>query len=1474
MAKSFVGSPNAPVNPTNSGTTGQVPTRQSDGTDAWADPPGIAGVDWDTSPTYGDIPVFDDTTNKSVPTRGGAPVYSVKDPILYDPPGAEAARMVRSAGSDAQTTATTTASSTTVTLADASTYQRGNGIAISGAGASHGLSAPANCYAIPISVYQTAPASNETLAPIPFTVDATNNTILLTPTSSNASNQILMPWAPGTRVRLSQQGSTFPTLASGAFAEGTDYYVAPLPETTTVAMSGTATGGTFRLYLAYKAENQFFHDQQDSSLYCSPVYNAGWEVQTVTVINTGGSPGGSFTLTLSGYGTTGAISWNASTATTATNIQTALRAVTGLSRVTVAFSSGDFTAGAVFTIHFNGAEGNLSQMTSADSMSGSSHSVAHATVSNGTATSFQTYLRTLPGCAQVTVDQSGTGPNFTHAITWTGVQGRVSLQYDLAGLTGGTPACAVTSTRSGGYTVHDTEAHAIAGTDIFDPTGSGSGFVSEYGSRTHAFQAAALSGKGGVTAASTSFNTTTGPLHVNEFSRIALCCDHASGHHGVVFYDATSGDEKVITAVSQLTNIFRVNLNASGYTNYEFGDIGKTFSDGTLTGTIQCFDNTSRNVWVLRNNATGFPTNGATITTTSGTGGGTQNGASVRAYVYMYTGKVFKRKFNYYAPFNRKGGEKIYPGQVMEHNGNLYTAIEVTENRKTAPDTTFTVNTTTNVITFATGLSLSTNGTRLHLYSSMALPNSASGRLSPHGAYYGRFSGSTATLHPTSADAIANTNVIDLTDAGYGTHYVQNPPTFSTTLGAFVNDGNVLWQRRNQGYPQTPPASAINDLHLAIVMSKSGSNVVLSAAPSTSVTSQLATHDDTESLLANHNAANASGAKSATVHVPTGNYVSVLIQPNSDTRLYNHAFGSGSDYSLFRWGSDGTTWKSVRWQGDAGARIIFATTFDQSYIDGVSGFDTAVGGMAIHTIGRADVAMRDLTVCNWPLTSPVSEHPAGEGGLVFYSGDGDSTSGASTSAGSRMGGPKFQNVRFHAWANVGGATFNQNYARAELFEDCEIFGGGCNHNYLLYLVGGNLIRTYICGVRAENSMLVYHDYDNGLPLNVDGCLFERGMKDGSIAVRSSEVRIVNSKFYDCVQLFVREITDSFVVDNCDFYNTALNPISATGDCARDIRISNVRMVDSGLNIGTSTNGRNVNIRDVQTLRTARPMYLTGTANYLVALNGVNQTVDGITIDSRDWQTDARCVQFGGNGTFANVKVLRSAGTWATFVTTGSGYMVLDRCEFWTRAGGSTACLISHTGEMKVLNCRFDGHTYTWDGGGRTDFEGCTLGTGAFFTFGTGITGPVYVRRNQWNGAVFYNEPSMIIEDNNHAVAASITGATQSTRGNRVADSVVASPGTLSSGVTNNYALGIQNIHRITPNGSGSTLGGIVARADGNHERLINAHASASLILDDDAGGSTSTNRYFFAALTIPAGGEVVISYDNTSAVWRLVSQNF
>jgi hypothetical protein len=69
-----------------------------------------------------------------------------------------------------------------------------------------------------------------------------------------------------------------------------------------------------------------------------------------------------------------------------------------------------------------------------------------------------------------------------------------------------------------------------------------------------------------------------------------------------------------------LTPKYNLEFLASGYTSAIVGDIGKTVTDGTSTGTLVSYDNTTR-IWVL--STTDTWTDGGAVTITTGTGAGT-----------------------------------------------------------------------------------------------------------------------------------------------------------------------------------------------------------------------------------------------------------------------------------------------------------------------------------------------------------------------------------------------------------------------------------------------------------------------------------------------------------------------------------------------------------------------------------------------------------------------------------------------------------------------------------------------------------------------------------------------------------------------------------------------------------------------------------------------------------------------------------
>lgn len=68
---------------------------------------------------------------------------------------------------------------------------------------------------------------------------------------------------------------------------------------------------------------------------------------------------------------------------------------------------------------------------------------------DATASQVQTALRAIPGLEQVTVSSSGTSPDLTHTITFTGVAGNIAQLTSVSHLTGGTPTITHNTTTAG-----------------------------------------------------------------------------------------------------------------------------------------------------------------------------------------------------------------------------------------------------------------------------------------------------------------------------------------------------------------------------------------------------------------------------------------------------------------------------------------------------------------------------------------------------------------------------------------------------------------------------------------------------------------------------------------------------------------------------------------------------------------------------------------------------------------------------------------------------------------------------------------------------------------------------------------------------------------------------------------------------------------------------------------------------------------
>lgn len=81
---------------------------------------------------------------------------------------------------------------------------------------------------------------------------------------------------------------------------------------------------------------------------------------------------------------------------------------------------------------------------------------------NASGSQVQAALRTIPGLGAITVSSSGTSPNLTHTITFTGVAGDINTLGYISQLTGGAPAIATATTTHGDAAAYKGQALIFA----------------------------------------------------------------------------------------------------------------------------------------------------------------------------------------------------------------------------------------------------------------------------------------------------------------------------------------------------------------------------------------------------------------------------------------------------------------------------------------------------------------------------------------------------------------------------------------------------------------------------------------------------------------------------------------------------------------------------------------------------------------------------------------------------------------------------------------------------------------------------------------------------------------------------------------------------------------------------------------------------------------------------------------------------
>jgi hypothetical protein len=1148
----------------------------------------------------------------------------------------------------------------------------------------------------------------------------------------------------GTIVRMSNQGGTLPTYApTTAFVQTTAYYWRNRPEMQRVTISGSPTGGTMRY---------FDGDNPQSSV--SVVYNAGWEVQTVAM--TGTPTSGTYILTYAGN-STAAIAHNANSAT----VQAALRLVPGLSLVTVVESGS--TPNYTHTVHFNGVEGNIAQMTNTDSTSGGTHTLTNATVSNGTATSLQTSLRTMEGWGSVTVEQAGTSPNFVHWITMTGLPGdRRQVGVDARSLSGGTPIIAFFDSFIGGGSLYPTSGDAIADTNAYDIDGAGTGthYLIFEGATSYEYDAAGLSGAGGWTDDGTDATTTIGHATLNAQVPNRVFVRRVTGCSGgyVIFGDSTTdGNRYVFALVNDLQTAMEITPDG-GFTPLEYGDLGRTLVQGSNTGTIVGFDNSIPAIWVTPSSTSTFPGGAAVAwTITSGAGSGTQTAAAVSSVFWDDCGatatySLTPESWDTFTcgPYRRVGrmSSTIYkPGDWMVYP-------------------------------------LSSSAVWYLCVESQSIPNSSAVR---------------------------------------GNKTASSAPSFSGSYGATTRDGDITWLRIDRPCPTTLPSAAVADALETTVTAVSGTTVTVADAATTSVTSSPVLHDDTWAALAHYSVVRDS-AEVATFHWPEGRYPIYTGVIGTDARL-------AGGVTLFPCSpSSGqlvqkTTWDlahaSVFWiPGDVSGSLTDTTDF-------VTFMYLTNAHQTIRGPGRFICAANE----------PHLERYAGYNQFHF--------SKENSSGDCEIVGPYISDVQILGFPRPISWNLEYDNEDAPVLRNVHMDYGYAGNDGGVYMPGGLISGGSLMGMRGfDCSVAIYQDFNNfDQAFTITDGFFGAYWRQNGFRIRQSDVKVHGCTFYMCQQLFVSETIDGLSIQGNYLYETdiLLGADSQT-------KIAGNTLIDSELQVNSGS--RNANIHD-NTIWFNPSFYTpTGSQASAVVISGTDTNFHHNTIDARGRGATVQALGFTGTGTRAIVdtNIIKGASGTQQLVrfNTPSCNIKFTNNEVREEFIASNANYIQNAGTLVFRGNRWWNPSgisaFDIDAGGDITIDGDE--SNHAWDFGSAITGPVRIKNARFQSATatVFVEPSITIENTNFAVAPTLTGATQFTSGNSVADAKSVSATALAAS-QNNYALPVTDTVILTTSGTNNySITGFAARAAGTRVVIVNGDATDTITLEHADGSSSAANQ--------------------------------
>lgn len=702
----------------------------------------------------------------------------------------------------------------------------------------------------------------------------------------------------------------------------------------------------------------------------------------------------------------------------------------------------------------------------------------------------------------------------------------------------------------------------------------------------------------------------------------------------------------------------------------------------------------------------------------------------------------------------------------------------------------------------------------------------------------------------------------------------SSAPTYDTDLGDLTRDGKVVLRRIVPPFTPTPPASAVRDVHWTTITNVSGTTVTFADAASASVTSLPVWHDDTDAIQAWWAQCAASGAASGTLYFPgaASDYWMVLGHLAGGSKDARYTGAASSDTArLFNFYTSGSPTPLDRtWLFDKGARISFR------HLDVLGSVPNDTDFSAVWELARSKPTMINGTVVFAPFGEPVLEKgergsSSGYNRNYFFN-----TNSSETNI--NIDGPTFIDCAFHGWPWICNNSGTRGYGQGERWIRCYISYGGADADGCWYTKGGVFEDCTVIGIRYSRSLILYQDSGSNAITQPIRMLrgYYKGARKNGFRFRANDYQVDGTQFVNCGELIDDNNPVSGMIARCVMDYTTIN---MTG--TKNLILDSLTLTDSPIFIDTG-NAR-VTISKVHSTTPAGGTQLTATVTLLAIGGGTDIKVsDSFFVGlSPANSPDVRAISLSGGSGRVDMTNVTAYGNdnWGLRVSSGySGAFNTTQCSLGSAASEVVEFGGAAGATWKSVNDTFQtsngSHEINLATGGRVELINPTM-TGAM-TINSGMTGPILIQGGASTGSTtaVITEPSTRIEGHDFAVAPTLTGATLFLQGCMVAGNKVASPSALASGVTNDYALGVQNIHRITPNGSDSTLGGIVARAAGCPQKLINVHATANLILDDDGGGSTATNRFAFAALTIPAGGSVVLDYDATATLWRMESKNF